>query len=152
MRISLKTADHAWPGEPDSLRHELTRVARAADDVGLDTVRVADHLLQVGPQSSLDAEVPEAYTTLGFLAARTTRVRLGTMVTGVTFRPPGLLVKAVTALDVLAEHCTAAGRPREEIETTLGIEHTVVITEGPWTEQGVAAPARAVDALGGDPV
>ncbi|HEY6709409.1 MAG TPA: TIGR03560 family F420-dependent LLM class oxidoreductase, partial [Actinomycetota bacterium] len=49
-----------------------------------------------------DTEMLEAYTTLGFLAARTERVRLGTMVTGVTFRPPALLVKAVTTLDVLS--------------------------------------------------
>ena len=69
----------------------------------MDTVWVADHLLQADPTAAPgDTEMLEAYTTLGFLAAQTERVRLGTMVTGVTFRPPALLVKAVTTLDVLS--------------------------------------------------
>jgi F420-dependent oxidoreductase-like protein len=69
----------------------------------VDTVWVPDHLLQADPTAGPgDTEMLEAYTTLGFLAARTERVRLGTMVTGVTFRPPALLVKAVTTLDVLS--------------------------------------------------
>lgn len=82
----------------------------------------------------------EAYTSLGFLAGQAERVRLGTMVTGVTFRPPALLVKAVTTLDVLsggrawmglgagyqaeeaevlARHCADLDRPYEQIEKTL---------------------------------
>jgi alkanesulfonate monooxygenase SsuD/methylene tetrahydromethanopterin reductase-like flavin-dependent oxidoreductase (luciferase family) len=65
-------------------------------------VWVADHLLQADPTSTPEAEMLEAYSTLGFLAAQTTRVRLGTMVTGVTFRPATLLIKAVTTLDVLS--------------------------------------------------
>jgi F420-dependent oxidoreductase-like protein len=69
----------------------------------VDTVWVVDHLLQADPTAGPDdTEMLEAYTTLGFLAAQTERVRLGTMVTGVTFRPPALLVKAVTTLDVLS--------------------------------------------------
>ena len=65
---------------------------------------VADHLLQADPYGARpgETEMLEAYTTLGFLAARTERVRLGTLVTAVTFRPPALLVKAVTTLDVLS--------------------------------------------------
>jgi F420-dependent oxidoreductase-like protein len=64
---------------------------------------VVDHLLQADPTAGPgETEILEAYTTLGFLAAQTERVRLGTMVTGVTFRPPALLVKAVTTLDVLS--------------------------------------------------
>jgi F420-dependent oxidoreductase-like protein len=78
------------------------RIARAADESGLDTLWVSDHLLQADPNSSLDAEMLEAYTTLGFLASQTQRIRLGTMVTAVTYRPPPLLVKAVTTLDVLS--------------------------------------------------
>ena len=65
---------------------------------------VADHLLQADPYGARpgETEMLEAYTTLGYLAARTSRVRLGTLVTAVTFRPPALLVKAVTTLDVLS--------------------------------------------------
>jgi F420-dependent oxidoreductase-like protein len=63
---------------------------------------VVDHLIQADPTAPPDdSEMLEAYTTLGFIAARTERVRIGTMVSGVTYRPPALLVKAVTTLDVL---------------------------------------------------
>jgi F420-dependent oxidoreductase-like protein len=102
MRLSLSITNYSWPAGPTALRDELTATARAADDAGLDTLWVADHLLQADPTSTPEAEMLEAYTTLGFLAAATRTIRLGTMVTGVTFRPPSLLVKAVTTLDVLS--------------------------------------------------
>src|SRR5436853_2650139 len=102
MRLSLSITNYSWPSGPPSLGAELARIARAAEEAGLDTVWVADHLIQADPTSSPDAEMLEAYTTLGFLAAHTARIRLGTMVTGVTFRPPTMLIKAVTTLDVLS--------------------------------------------------
>jgi F420-dependent oxidoreductase-like protein len=282
MKISLNITNYSWP---DGLAAHLGRIARAADQGGLDTVWVADHLLQADPTSRPEAEMLEAHTTLGFLAGQTERIRLGTMVAGVTFRIPALLVKAVTTLDVLsdgrarfgigagyeqqearamgipmpptaerferleetlqlairmwagddspfdgrhyrlerplgsprpvprppiliggmgeqktlrlvarygdacnlfdipdggklvrhkldvlARHCETEGRPYDEIEKTLstrlepgestgsfvercaaiaalGIEHVVVITTGPWTEDGVATLAEAVDAV-----
>jgi alkanesulfonate monooxygenase SsuD/methylene tetrahydromethanopterin reductase-like flavin-dependent oxidoreductase (luciferase family) len=103
MRVSIGVMNFSWPGGPRRLGAELARLARAADGAGVDTVWVGDHLLQADPTSAPDqTEMLEAYTTLGFLAAQTERVRLGTMVTGVTFREPALLVKAVTTLDVLS--------------------------------------------------
>ena len=103
MRVSIAVTNYSWPGGPDRLGSELARVTRAADQAGVDTVWVVDHLLQADPTAPPeDTEMLEAYTTLGFLAAQTERVRLGTMVSGVTFRPPALLVKAVTTLDVLS--------------------------------------------------
>jgi F420-dependent oxidoreductase-like protein len=102
MRISLSVTDFSWPDPTRELAASLAEVARDADEGGLDTVWVADHLLQADPNSRPEAEMLEAYTTLGFLAAQTERVRLGTMVTGVTFRPPALLIKAVTTLDALS--------------------------------------------------
>jgi F420-dependent oxidoreductase-like protein len=99
MRLSLNITNYSWP---EDLGGYLRRIVRAADEGGLDTVWVSDHLLQADPNSSLDAEMLEAYTTLGFLASSSERIRLGTMVTGVTYRPPALLVKAVTTLDVLS--------------------------------------------------
>ena len=100
MRASITLTNYSWP---DGLLPGLARVAEAADRAGLDTVWVPDHLVQADPTAPAgDTEMLEAYTTLGFLAARTERVRLGTMVTGVSFRPPALLVKAVTTLDVLS--------------------------------------------------
>jgi F420-dependent oxidoreductase-like protein len=103
MRVSINVTNYSWPGGPARLGAELGAIARDAEEAGVDTVWVSDHLLQADPTAGPgETEMLEAYTTLGFLAARTERVRLGTMVTGVTFRPPALLVKAVTSLDVLS--------------------------------------------------
>jgi F420-dependent oxidoreductase-like protein len=99
MRISLNVTDYSWSGDTG---RQLAEVAGAADEAGIDTVWVSDHLLQADPTSTVDAAMLEGYTTLGFLAAATSRVRLGTMVTAATYRAPGLLVKAVTTLDVLS--------------------------------------------------
>lgn len=100
MRISINITDYSWTA--GGLSSQLARIVRAADEAGLDTVWVPDHLLQCDPNSTWDAEMLEAYTTLGFLAAHSERVRLGTMVTGNTFRAPALLIKTVTTLDALS--------------------------------------------------
>jgi F420-dependent oxidoreductase-like protein len=103
MQISISVTNYSWPGGPGGPGPELVRLVRGADQAGVDTVWVADHLIQADPTAPAgDTEMLEAYTTLGFLAAHTEQVRLGTMVSGVTFRPPALLVKAVTTLDVLS--------------------------------------------------
>jgi F420-dependent oxidoreductase-like protein len=102
MRISLSITNYSWQGGPARLGAELARVVRAAEAAGLDTVWVPDHLLQAAPGSAPDAEMLEAYTTLGFLAGQSARIRLGAMVTAATYRSPGLLIKAVTTLDVLS--------------------------------------------------
>jgi len=102
VRLSISLTDFSWPGGEEALVRELGRVASAAEDAGLHTLWVADHLLQAAPGSAPDSPMLEAYTTLGYLAARTQRIRLGTMVTAATYRPAALLVKAVTTLDVLS--------------------------------------------------
>ena len=103
MRVSISVTNYSWPGGPGRIGAELGWLVGAAEEAGVDTVWVVDHLLQADPTAAPgDTEMLEAYTTLGFLAAQTRRVRLGTMVTGVTFREPALLVKAVTTLDVLS--------------------------------------------------
>jgi F420-dependent oxidoreductase-like protein len=102
VRVSITVTNYSWPGGPRVLGGELAAVGAAADEAGVDTVWVADHLIQADPTAGPDTEMFEAFTTLGFLAARTERVRLGTMVAAATFRPPSLLVKAVTTLDVLS--------------------------------------------------
>ena len=102
MKLSMSVTNFSWRDGP--LAGRLSDIARIADDGGLYALWVADHLLQADPYGARpgETEMLEAYTTLGFLAARTERVRLGTLVTAVTFRPPALLVKAVTTLDVLS--------------------------------------------------
>jgi F420-dependent oxidoreductase-like protein len=99
MKLSVSMTNYSWP---DSIRDRLTTLAGVLDDTVVDTLWMADHLLQADPASQLDEPMLEAYTTLGYLAAATSRIRLGTMVTAATFRAPALLIKAVTSLDVLS--------------------------------------------------
>jgi F420-dependent oxidoreductase-like protein len=102
VRISLSITNFSWPLGTAAIAERTVSVARAAENAGLDTVWVADHPIQSDPASGPDEPMLEAYTLLGLLAGRTRRVRLGTLVTGVTFRPPALLIKAVTTLDVIS--------------------------------------------------
>ena len=101
MKLSVSVTNYSWPVA--AIHDELASLAKRLDASAVDTLWVADHLLQADPSSSLDEPMLEAYTTLGFLAAQTTRLRLGTMVTAATFRAPALLIKAVTTLDVLSK-------------------------------------------------
>ena len=102
MRLSLSITNYSWPSGPAEIAAELRGVVQAADGGGLDTVWLADHLLQADPTSEPDSEMLEAYSALGFIAAHTERIRIGTMVTAATFRPASVLIKAVTTLDVLS--------------------------------------------------
>ena len=102
MKISVSVTSYSWPQGPGQIQQALVDVAGRAESAGADTLWVADHLLQMDPHASFDEPMLEAYTTLGFLAAVTNRIRLGTMVTWASIRPPALLVKAVTTLDVLS--------------------------------------------------
>ncbi len=102
MKLSIAVTNYSWPGGSSSIAPNLVELARTVDDAGLDTLWVADHLLQMDPTASIDEPMLEAYTTLGFLAGATRSVRLGTLVTWATVRPPALVVKVVTTLDVLS--------------------------------------------------
>jgi F420-dependent oxidoreductase-like protein len=102
MKLSISVTNFSWPGETSTLRDKLASVAEFLDTTAVDTLWVPDHLWQADPTSSPDQPMLEAYTTLGFLAARTSRLRLGTAVTAATFRAPALLIKAVTTVDVLS--------------------------------------------------
>jgi alkanesulfonate monooxygenase SsuD/methylene tetrahydromethanopterin reductase-like flavin-dependent oxidoreductase (luciferase family) len=99
MKVSVSVTNYSWT---DRLDDRLATLARFLDASAVDTLWVPDHLLQADPASRLDEPMLEAYTTLGYLAAVTSRIRLGTMVTAATFRAPALLVKAVTTVDVLS--------------------------------------------------
>jgi F420-dependent oxidoreductase-like protein len=102
MRLGLQVPDFTWPGSPQSLRPTFSRVARTAEASGMYSLWVMDHFFQIEFVGPVESEMLEGYSTLAFAAAVTERVRLGTMVTGVTYRYPGLLVKTVTTLDVLS--------------------------------------------------
>jgi len=102
MKVGLHIADFTWEGGPAALRGRLGEVAVKAEQAGVDRVSVMDHVWQIGNLGPPEHEMLEAYTALGWLAARTERVKLLTVVTAVVYRDPGLLAKAVTTLDVLS--------------------------------------------------
>lgn len=102
MKLSISVTRFDHPDGPEALGHWLTTLAATVDGAGIDTLWVSDHLIQADPFADDTDPMLEAYTTLGFLAASTTRLRLGTMVSAATYRAPALLIKAVTTLDVLS--------------------------------------------------
>jgi alkanesulfonate monooxygenase SsuD/methylene tetrahydromethanopterin reductase-like flavin-dependent oxidoreductase (luciferase family) len=102
MQLSLSIGDFTSPGGPACLGQELSRVAVAADQLGFDSLSVMDHFFQIRMIGPPEREMLEGYTTLAFIAGQTSRLKLGTMVTGVHYRHPGILAKTVTTLDVLS--------------------------------------------------
>jgi F420-dependent oxidoreductase-like protein len=102
MKIGLHISDFTWDGGAPALGTRFAEVAQLAEQAGVDRVSVMDHLWQIAHLGPPEHEMLEAYTALGFLAAKTERVKLLTVVTAVVYREPGLLAKAVTTLDVLS--------------------------------------------------
>ncbi len=102
MKIGLQIPSFTWPGGSAAIGPTLGRIARQADDVGFDSIWVMDHFFQIRGVGPAEDPMLEGWTTLGFLAAHTSRARLGLMVGGVHYRKPGLWVKAATTLDVLS--------------------------------------------------
>jgi F420-dependent oxidoreductase-like protein len=87
---------------PERLFERILGNAQAAEAAGFDLVTVMDHLYQIPPVGPAEQPMLEGYATLAAIAARTSRVRLATMVTGVTYRNPALVAKMVTSLDVIS--------------------------------------------------
>ena len=104
MRVGVHLVNFGLPGGASAIAPTMAEVGRAAEEEGLDNLSVMDHYFQMEGMGLGDAPAPmlEAYTTLGFLAAHTGTVELQALVTGVTYRHPGLLAKVVTTLDVLS--------------------------------------------------
>jgi F420-dependent oxidoreductase-like protein len=101
VRVGVSIADFSGTSGP-RLGSDLAAVGRALDDAGFDLIGVMDHFFQIAGIGPPEADMLEAYTTLGYLAASTSRARLLTVVTGVSYRHPGVLAKIVTTLDVLS--------------------------------------------------
>jgi F420-dependent oxidoreductase-like protein len=102
MRIGIQIPDFTWPGGPARLGADLAEIARTADAAGFDKLAVMDHFFQIAHVGPPEREMLEAYTTLGYLAGITERVKLLTLVSGTVYRHPGVLAKTITTLDVLS--------------------------------------------------
>jgi len=102
MKLGLHIPATDWEGGPRRFGAKLAEVVEAAESAGFETIDVADHLWQHPIMGGPELNQIEAYTTLGFIAARTHRVRLFALATAVSYRHAGLLAKMVTTLDVLS--------------------------------------------------
>jgi F420-dependent oxidoreductase-like protein len=101
MKVGLQIPNFTF-GTPDGQMFEqIVDRARAAEESGFDSVWVMDHFYQLPALGGPSQPMLEAYTLLGAIGARTSRVKLGTLVTGVTYRNPAILAKIVTTLDVI---------------------------------------------------
>jgi F420-dependent oxidoreductase-like protein len=102
VRIGLAVSDFTWPEGPSSIGRTFGRIARDAEQAGLASLWVMDHFFQIEYVGPPEDPMLEGYSALSYLAGRTERVKLGTLVTGVIYRYPGLLIKTATTLDVLS--------------------------------------------------
>jgi F420-dependent oxidoreductase-like protein len=100
VKLGIGIVEFDWAAREIGSR--VTEIAQAADEAGFDSLWVMDHFFQIR-LSGLPPESPmlEAYGTLGYLGGQTRRIKLGTLVTSVSYRHPGVLLKTVTTLDVL---------------------------------------------------
>ncbi|MBN1875818.1 MAG: LLM class F420-dependent oxidoreductase [Anaerolineae bacterium] len=107
MRIGLHVGNFQWPGSPANLSEKLVEIAQMADAAGFYSLTVMDHLFQLGEQygeihGPWTDPMLEGYSTIAYLAAKTQYLKLGLLVTCGFLRPPGLLIKTVSTLDVLS--------------------------------------------------
>jgi len=103
MKIGLQVPSFTFPGGPAELGSKLPEIVHIADEAGFASLWVMDHFFQIGRWlGPAENEMLEGYSTLAYFAGFTKKIKLGTLVTGVIYRHPGILVKTVTTLDVLS--------------------------------------------------
>jgi F420-dependent oxidoreductase-like protein len=102
MKAGLQISSFTWPGGPEAIGPTLARIVRDADAAGFDSIWVMDHFFQIRSVGRPEEPMLEGLTTLGFMAAHSSRARLGLMVGGIHYRNPALWIKATTTLDVLS--------------------------------------------------
>ena len=149
MKLAIHFPNFTMPGEPASLAKLLAATAKAADEGGCETMTLMDHWFQMEMRAPATDPMLEGYTSLGFIAAHTTRLKLGLLVTGVTYRHPGLLAKIVATLDVLSEgraflgigaawyerEHKALGVPYPPIKTRFEmLEEAIQVCEQMWSD------------------
>ncbi|MBA2782559.1 MAG: LLM class F420-dependent oxidoreductase [Rubrobacteraceae bacterium] len=124
MKLGVQLNSFDWTGGPERFGRNIADIGRVAEEAGFDRIGVADHVWQHPIMGGPEANEPECYSTLAFLAANTERIGLTAMVSGVHSRHPAVLVKAVSTLDVLSggRACFGVGSGHYEEETHgLGI-------------------------------
>jgi F420-dependent oxidoreductase-like protein len=102
MKVGIHPVSLKWDGGAQALGATLSETAQAAEAAGMSSFLLMDHYFFLDGMGPIDDPVLEGYTTLGFLAGRTERLQLGLLVTGVTYRYPGLLAKIVATLDIVS--------------------------------------------------
>jgi F420-dependent oxidoreductase-like protein len=102
MRVGLQIPRFTWPGGPAEIGTRLAAIGRTADEAGFASIWVMDHFFQIRGVGAPEEPMLEGYSALSYLAGVTKRVKLGTLVTGVIYRHPGILIKTVSTLDVLS--------------------------------------------------
>jgi F420-dependent oxidoreductase-like protein len=109
MQVGVHYMNYTLPGGPEAIAPTLAATARAAEDAGFTRLTVMDHFFQMEHFSSAHDPMLEGYTTLGFVAGQTEEMSLGLLVTGVTYRHPGLLAKIATTVDILSQGRSVLG-------------------------------------------
>lgn len=102
MKIGLQVNTFTWEGGDAKIGEIFGAIGRRAEDAGFDSLWVMDHFFQIQGLGPAEWPMLEGYSALTYIAGQTSKIKLGTMVTGVTYRHPGILVKTVTTLDVLS--------------------------------------------------
>ncbi|MFL5731629.1 MAG: LLM class F420-dependent oxidoreductase [Chloroflexia bacterium] len=102
MKIGLQVPSFTWEGGDARLGETFGAIGRRAEDAGFDSIWVMDHFFQLPGIGPAEWPMLEGYSALSFIAGQTSRIKLGTLVTSVTYRHPGVLVKTATTLDVLS--------------------------------------------------
>jgi F420-dependent oxidoreductase-like protein len=102
MKLGLHLSNFTYGVPVEQLGATIGRIVTEADAAGFDRLSVMDHYFQIGVIGPVDHEMFEAYNLLGYIAAKTARLKLGVLATGVTYRQPGYLAKQITGLDVLS--------------------------------------------------
>jgi len=148
VKVGLQISSFSWPGGPAEIGPTLARVARAADEAGFDSIWVMDHFFQIRSVGQVEEPMLEGLSALSFMAAHTRRARLGLMVGGIHYRPPGLWIKAVTTLDVLSggrawfgigaawnvQESVALGFTMPELADRFGLlEETLQVAHRAWS-------------------
>jgi F420-dependent oxidoreductase-like protein len=157
VNIGLQISQFNFPGGEAAIGPTFAAIARAADTGGFASLWVMDHFFQIEFNGPAEQPMLESYSALSFAAGITSRIKLGALVTGVTYRHPGVLAKTVSTLDVLSEgraylgigaawferEHMALGVPYPPVaERFQRLEETIQIVEQMWSESNAAYDGR----------